>query len=66
MQVGGLLTSFLREETGKKSVVNVVSSQVQLTVDALLSDIKSTSSSDQVQKLVEAFSDKVGTNVNLL
>lgn len=59
MQVGGLLTSFLREETGKKSVVNVVSSQVQLTVDALLSDIKSTSSSDQVQKLVEAFSDKI-------
>ena len=59
MQIGNLLTSFLRGETHKKQIVDIVQVEVDKAVEALVASMKTASSSDEVQSLVEAFGDKV-------
>lgn len=59
LQVGNLLTTFLRGEMHQKQTVQVVEVQVTKAVDELLNSIASATSSDDVQAIVEAFSDKI-------
>lgn len=59
MQVGGMLSSFLREETGKKNTVTILQGQVEGFLTVLQQGLETASSSDEVHALVQVFTDQV-------
>mmetsp|Transcript_24846 Transcript_24846/g.36455 ORF Transcript_24846/g.36455 Transcript_24846/m.36455 type:complete len:402 (+) Transcript_24846:90-1295(+) len=59
MQVGNLLSTFLRGESHKKQTVQEVELHITKAVDALIDSITVSTSSDDIQKFVDAFSDSI-------
>lgn len=59
MQVGNMLTGFLRAETQKKQTVAVVQTEFKAAYEELLKALDLATSSDDIHTLVNGFSDKI-------